>query len=287
MNQTNDPNSITGENRNEQNENVFARVQDYTGQGYDLEGGVETDKIAEAHRNEVVHAVEKFFREKYKTEVIVHNLVGNIDGVTVFVESVGEPHFYTFAVVPIDVASNKVLTDKVWSQEGQVEGDIISGIYAMVYNTEIQNLDNYLKEFISKNPVVGRRDEAVKKVGGHGFSTPYYYINITDDAFEANLTEMYLTNPDWTREEWKKALTNVNLDPTLIFVTLQLFMKEPGTKPDNNIFKNIVSDVEKMDNLPPGSYSILLHDNRIGKRTGRAARENTLERGVPNEIIKN
>ncbi|MDQ0233676.1 hypothetical protein J2S19_005033, partial [Metabacillus malikii] len=38
----------------------------------------------------------------YKTEVKVHNVVGSQDAATVFVESVGEPHFYTYAVVPIE-----------------------------------------------------------------------------------------------------------------------------------------------------------------------------------------
>src|SRR4051794_9874828 len=76
-------------------------VQKYTGEGYALKDGEETDKIAEANRDEIELAVKKYFSKIYKTEVIVHNLVGAIDGVSVFVESVGEPHFHAFAIVPI------------------------------------------------------------------------------------------------------------------------------------------------------------------------------------------
>ncbi len=72
--------------------------------------------------------------EKYKTEVIVHNMVGAVDGATVFVESVGEPHFYTYAIVPIDVDQKEVNSENVWSQEGQVENAIITGIFAMIFD---------------------------------------------------------------------------------------------------------------------------------------------------------
>jgi len=77
--------------------------------------------------------VKKFFFEKYKTEVLVHNLVGNMDGVSVFVESFGEPHFYTVAIVPIDVNNKTIETDKVFTQAGQAEDALASGLYAMVY----------------------------------------------------------------------------------------------------------------------------------------------------------
>ena len=103
-------------------------VQEYTGEGYALRNGKETDKIAEANRDEIEVAVKKFFSEKYKTEVIVHNLVGAVDGVSVFVESVGEPNFQAFAIVPIDVQSKTVKSDSVWSQEGQIE-NALSGFF--------------------------------------------------------------------------------------------------------------------------------------------------------------
>ena len=70
--------------------------------------------------------------ENYKTDVTIQNFVSAADGVSVFVESVSEPHFYTFAIVPVDVKNKEVKVDSVWSQEGQVENAIQSGLYAML-----------------------------------------------------------------------------------------------------------------------------------------------------------
>ncbi|MEC0785779.1 DUF1672 family protein, partial [Bacillus haynesii] len=59
----------------EYNQNLI-RVQDYTGQGYALDGGQATAEIAKAHHEEIEKAVKTFFLEKYKTKVKVHNIVG-------------------------------------------------------------------------------------------------------------------------------------------------------------------------------------------------------------------
>ncbi|MDF2533640.1 MAG: hypothetical protein K0Q65_3221, partial [Clostridia bacterium] len=67
---------------------------------------------------------------------------------------------------------------------------------------------------------------------------------------------------------------------------VQLFMENYDQKPDKSIFNHIVSDIEGLYHIPPAAYSVLLHDNRIQKRTGNGQKENSLERGVPHEIIK-
>lgn len=120
-------------------------VQDYNGEGYALRDGEETDKIAEENREDIEVAVKKFFKEEYITEVIVHNLVGAVDGVTVFVESVGEPHFYSFAIVPIDTKSKTVKTDEVRSQDGQVETAISGALYAMSFEQEFNKQNEYFE----------------------------------------------------------------------------------------------------------------------------------------------
>lgn len=78
----------------------YERVQDYKGEGYRLTNGAANDKVAEENREEVEKAVKAFFIKNYETGVKIHNLVGNKDGVTVFVESTGPVHFYTYAIVP-------------------------------------------------------------------------------------------------------------------------------------------------------------------------------------------
>ncbi|MFN2745972.1 DUF1672 family protein [Bacillus sp. z60-18] len=267
----------------EYNQNLIS-VQDYTGQGYELDGGEETTKIAEAHREEIEKAVKTFFLDKYKTKVKVHHIVGALNAASVFVESEGEPHFHTYAVVPIDVEKQEVKIDKVWSEEGQVEDAIRTGIYAMVYDKEFKVLDQYLKEFSAKHNLVGLTKEAVENVGGSGYSTPYYYISMSPGVFSGiNLSEMYLEKPDRSKKEWEKILINQKMNEKSIDITIQLFLENKNVEPDPSIIEQISKDIKKMDGLPLGIYSVLLHDNMIGKQTARGSKDNSLD---SEEIIK-
>lgn len=54
-------------------------------------------------------------------------MVGAKDGATVFIESAGEPHFYTYAVVPIDETSEKVDIGNIQADEYQVQNAIKAG----------------------------------------------------------------------------------------------------------------------------------------------------------------
>src|SRR5699024_9270916 len=57
----------------------YAPIQEYTGEGYKLEGArKETGEIANEHREEVEEAVQNFFLDEYKTEVKVHNIVNAV-----------------------------------------------------------------------------------------------------------------------------------------------------------------------------------------------------------------
>ncbi|MFN2745974.1 DUF1672 family protein [Bacillus sp. z60-18] len=268
----------------EYNQNLIS-VQDYTGQGYELDGGEETTKIAEAHREEIEKAVKTFFLDKYKTKVKVHHIVGALNAASVFVESEGEPHFHTYAVVPIDVKAEEVLTDKVWSQEGQVESAINSGIYAMVFDQELGKLDDYLAKTAKQEPVVGMRQEAVNNVMASGFHTIYYYITTFDDSLDKVYLK-YLKNPNKSKEEWKREIKHSKTDPESFYVTIHLFMEKPNTEPDKSIFDQIVKDLENMEGLAPGQYSVFLHDNTINKKAGSNSQENTLERSDPTYIMK-
>ncbi|MEK5502383.1 DUF1672 family protein [Bacillus sp. FSL M8-0168] len=275
----------TVSNSHAQADQNLIRVQDYTGQGYELDGGQATAKIAKAHRGEIEKAVKKFFLEKYKTKVKVHNVVGALNAASVFVESEGEPHFHTYVVVPIDVKNDKVLTDKVWSQEGQVESAINSGIYAMVFDQELGKLDNYLAKTVKQEPVVGMRQEAVNNVMASGFHTVYYYITTFDDSLDKVYLK-YLKNPNKNKEEWKREIKHSKIDPESFYITIHLYMKKPNTEPNKSIFNQIVKDLENMKGLAPGQYSVFLHDNTINKKAGSNSQENTLERSDPNYIMK-
>ncbi|ALC88335.1 hypothetical protein AM499_19740 [Bacillus sp. FJAT-22090] len=259
-------------------------VQEYTGEGYALRNGEETDKIAEANRDEIEVAVKKFFSEKYKTEVIVHNFVGAVDGVSVFVESVGEPHFHTFAVVPIDLQSKTVKTDSVWSQEGQIENALSGGLFAMAYDEEIANLNNFMNQITKEYPVVGKTKEAVEKTDS-GYSTPYYYMSFFTDVFD-HLNSMYLENQNVSKEELRNFLDENKFETEAVKITINLFMKEKDVEPDKVTYSQIVSEIESMDGLPRGAYTLLLHDNLINSKYGNGSKDNSIEETTINEIMK-
>src|SRR5579875_1446088 len=271
-----------------QNSNVrledYVRVQDYTGQGYKLAYGEENDKIAKAHRKEIDRAVKEFFLKKYKTNVIVHNMVGNRDGVTVFVESIGEPHFHTFAIVPI-ASNSEIITDDVWSQEGQVEDAIGTGIYAMIFDKEFTKLDQFLESFVKGHPVVGERIEAINNTGAEGYSTSYYYTSSAKETWGL-LFNKYMENPKRTKNEWKALFNRNSFDPKNFSIAIALYMAKKNTNPDPAILNQLVADLEKMDGLPTGTYSIYLNDNTLDKTTGTNSKNSTLERADPNPIIK-
>lgn len=264
----------------------YVRIQDYTGEGYTLRNTrKETGQIAEANREELEEAVEAFFLEDYKTKVIVHNIVSAVEGVSVFVESVGEPHFYTFAIVPIDVKNKKVKTDRVWSQEGQVENAIKASLYAMVFDQEFSNLNTYLEDAVQKQPITGTPLKAIENVGANGYATSYYYTSILGVEFDEIYT-MYLKNPEISKKELKNSLVKEDFESDRVIITVYLYMKEANTNPDKDVFNEIVDGMEKLEHIPKGAYSIVLNDNYIDKRRARGTKENTLDRSVPNEIIK-
>lgn len=259
-------------------------VQDYNGEGYALRDGEETDKIAEGNREEIEVAVKKFFSEKYKTEVIVHNLVGAVDGVSVFVESVGEPHFHAFAIVPIDVKSKTIKTDAVWSQEGQVENALSGGLYAMAYEKEMATLDNFVNKIAKQYPVVGKTKEAVDKTDS-GYSTPFYYLNFFTDVFD-QLNSMYIENQNVSKEQLRSFLDENKFETEAVKITINLFMKESNIDPDRETYAKIVSEIESMEGLPRGAYTLLLHDNLIDSKYGSGSKNNSIEETTINEIMK-
>lgn len=102
----------------------FESVLTYTGEGYDLPGGEENEKIAKEHKDEVIKATTDYLKKEYNIDIEVHNMVGNQDGVTVFFETTGRLHFYSTAIVPIDTENKKILSDNVWTLEGRIENSI-------------------------------------------------------------------------------------------------------------------------------------------------------------------
>ncbi|MFS0594436.1 DUF1672 family protein [Cytobacillus horneckiae] len=266
---------------------MMVSVQDYTGEGYALPYGKETDQIAEANRDQIEEATTKFFQEKYKTEVAVHNVAGAKDGATVFVESAGEPHFYTYAVVPVDETAEKVLVDKIWADEYQVQNALQGGLYHMIFNKEFEQLDDYFTSLSTEGQITGKTEKALQNVGGHGFMTPYYFISTaSDDAAIKPVYDLYLQNPDESVENLRNAYDESLFDKENFQINIQLFMKEKQAKPSEEIFTQVTNDLEEMNNIPKGTYSFYLNDNLIHAETSEGTKDNSLKRAFPNYIIK-
>ncbi|WP_239422170.1 DUF1672 family protein [Bacillus sp. CGMCC 1.16541] len=268
-------------------EEPMVSVQDYKGEGYALPYGNETDKMADEHLPQIEEAATTFFKETYKTDVIVHNVVGAKDGATVFVESKGEPHFYTYAVVPIDVKEKQVKTDEIWADEFQVENAIKGGLYAMIFKDEFKNLDRYLQSLAKEGQVTGKTEEALQNVGGQGFMTPYYFISMTskEEAIKP-VYERYIRNPDERVENLRDAYDENQFNSNNFNITIQFFMGDKKAEPNKELFNRVVKDLEEMASIPKGSYSVFLNDHFIDKQSGDGTKDNSLERSFPDYIIK-
>ncbi|MFJ7935245.1 DUF1672 family protein [Sporosarcina sp. NPDC096371] len=269
----------------EYREKNYVPVQEYVGEGFRLEADNGTDAIAEKKREEVEQAVKKFFVDKYKTDVKVHNIVGTTGAASVFVESVGEPHFYTLAIIPVDVKNESVETDGVWSLEDEIEQAIVTGLLAMIYDEKLAVLDDYLETIVNEYPVTGQKVEALGSVGAVKYATPYYRLSANMDSFQ-NLLAEYISNPERTKEEWKSFEEEINYDPEQFIIAIELFMSEKDLEPDEELIDKIATDIKKMEGLPRAKYGIDLHDNFVDKMSGRGNKENSLERGNPELIIK-
>ena len=257
-------------------DDVYVPVQEYTGEEYALPNGKKTGKIANENRDVIEKAIKEFFIEEYKTEVKVHNIVGNVDGATVIVESIGEPHFYTYAIIPIDKKSESILTNAIWTQEYVVEDAIMAGIYAWVKSDEFTNLTNYLKDFSQENGLTGLNKEAVH-LGANRFSNEYYFISIRDDEPFENVLKLYLENPNRTLDEWKYIFEIEEISPTSIMIAIDLYMASENEEPNKEVFEKLVREIEELDNIPKGYYGISLNDNYIHKVKAFGNKENTLE----------
>ncbi|KYG27636.1 DUF1672 family protein [Alkalihalobacillus trypoxylicola] len=295
MNINEDNESQINENENERTYNFDEKeiheylvpVQEYIGEGYRFRDSVEENlEVAEQHREVVETAVQEWFLDNHKTEVKINNIVSVVDGVAVFVESVGKPDFYTHVIVPIHIETGEVRTESIWASEGKVEIGIKGGLLELAFEEEFNNLNEYLESLTKQYPIVGLSEKAVKNVMGTGYTTPYYYLTPSDRALD-QMIELYLQEQNFTQDgELDYFFQDYTYNESHVFFTINLYMKNKGDKPSEEIFNQILKDIEGMDDIPRGTYSILLHDNYIHKGRAEGYKENSLRRAHPNEIIK-
>lgn len=266
---------------------TFISVQEYTGEGYFLVNGKVTGEIAERNREQITKAAQKFFQDKYQIEVKVYNLAGGRDSVTVFLESAGEPHFYTYAVVPIDVKKKKVLADQIWADENEVQNAIKGGLYQMIFSEEFKKLDHYLESLKAEGQVTGKTIEALQNTGGNGYMTPYYFIVVSKNEEAINpVYDLYQKNHNESFESLRNAYDASKFSADNLTISIQLFMKDKKAEPDEELFNRVTKELQEMNNIPKGSYGFYLNDNFIHRETAKGVKENSLRRGFPDYIIK-
>ncbi|WP_017473826.1 DUF1672 family protein [Amphibacillus jilinensis] len=256
----------------------YVSVNDYTGEGYDLVNGEKMDVIANEKFAEIEEAMKAFFLEEYKTEVIVHNVVGNVDGATVFVESVGEPHFHTYAMIGIDRQEDEIIPDSIWTQSSQVEQGIFSGLLAMIMDEEFTVLDDFVEGIADKHPIVGWRQEAINNVGSTGYTTPYYFIQpmaLRDEMTEIN--RLYFKNPSISADELKNQFDKDAYNANYFTISIQVYMDEEDSQPTETLLDKIVQEFKALEGVPRGNYSISLHDNYVNKLSAEGFQDNSLE----------
>ncbi|MBM7542918.1 DUF1672 family protein [Amphibacillus cookii] len=278
MNENNSSNEETGDyTTGDAFDDRYVSVNDYTGEGYDLVNGEKMDVIANEKFAEIEEAMKAFFLEEYKIDVIVHNVVGNVDGATVFVESVGEPHFHTYAMIGIDRQDEEIIPDSIWTQSSQVEQSLFGGLLAMIMDEEFAVLDDFVEELADKHPIVGWRQEAINNVGSTGYTTPYYFIQpmtLRDEMEEIN--DLYFKNPNISADELKSVFDKDAYNANYLRISIQVYMDEADSQPIEALFDEIVQEFKALEGLPRGNYSISLHDNYVNKLSASGNQDNSL-----------
>ncbi|KMK94810.1 DUF1672 family protein [Rossellomorea marisflavi] len=263
----------------------YESVLTYSGDGYDLPGGEENEKIAKEHKDAVVKATKDYLKKEYNIDVEVHNMVGNKDGVTVFFETTGRLHFYSTAIVPIDPENQRILSDNVWTLDGRIENSIRGSLYAYINEDEFKELDKEMESVAKTYDIVGSSLESLQNVGGNGYSTPFYHVTSTKlDLAMKPVYDLYLENPKATKEELAEAYDISEFDPNYTFITIQGFMKKEKAKPDQDAFNKIEKFVKENNNLPKGTYEIFLNDHYVQKSKGTGLKMNSIKYSTP--IIK-
>ncbi|MFU8690511.1 DUF1672 family protein [Rossellomorea sp. FS2] len=256
----------------------YESVLTYTGEGYFLPNGKETDKIAKSHREEVIKATKNYLSNEYNLEAEVHNMVGNKDGVTVFYETKGTLHFYGIVIVPINLQKKEVMAEEAFSPEGQVEDGIRGALYAYIMEDQFKALDEQLSTLIKTEEIVGRRVEAIENVGGSGYNPTLYNVVVAENEAMNPVYDLYTRNPKVSKKELQSAYKEEKFNPEDVYITIQAFMKKKGAEPDEKIFNKLVEIVQGNHPIPNGTYNVALHDNLIQKSTFEGLKMNSLDK---------
>jgi Protein of unknown function (DUF1672) len=267
---------------------IYESVLTYTGDGYFLPYGGKAEKAEEQYKDEVVKATKEYIKKEYNTDIEVHNLVGNQDGYTVFFETTGRLHFYSTAIVPIDFSEKKVRTENIGTLDDEVEKGLRTALYAYIKEDEFKILDDQIKDIIDQSgEIVGTTVESIQNTGGNAYETPYYFVqSVSDDEAIKPVYDLYMKNPDASKEELTDAYQEELFDPDDLWFSINLYMKDPKKEPVQEVYNPIMIAFEENDDLPKGHYFISLHDHYVIKKAGVGDKDNSLSQDGIHGIYK-
>ncbi len=256
--------------------NAKVPVQEYIGQGKDFVDGEKSAETVKKNEKEIESLAIEFMKTNYKTDVKVNEVYPAKNAAVVFVESTQEPFFQTSVVVKVDIKGQTILgIEEVFSDEGDVENAIMSGLYYMAYEEEFKLLEAFIESELEKYPIVGLPEEALKHTNT-GVMKPCYYISLSELGFP-DVYQAYMNNQAISAEElrgmFEKTLSLEEKKESKVRITLNFYMEKEKSSPDPEVANQIIEDLKQLQGTPPGAYSVLLSPNSILLRSGQGVTE--------------
>lgn len=258
-------------------------VQDYVGQGFIFIDGDKTKGIVTENKDTISQYAIDYFTEKYKMDVKVNNVVPARNASVVMLQSKQEPKFNTSVIVSIDTHKKKVL-DTVTSEKGSVEEDIQTALYAMAYENEFANLDDFVKDMSEKYGFIGLTDEAVNKTRSSGYVTKYYYLNM-QGAGAPDIYQLYMSTPTIDKVALRTLFEKEKNPKTLVGIVISLYTID-DTPADKNKVNEIIESLREAQGLPHGTYSVIVNGNLIDAASGQAIGDSVGTSIAVDEITK-
>ncbi|MBC1399760.1 DUF1672 family protein [Listeria fleischmannii] len=244
-------------------------VAEYKGQGFRLVDGDKSKDIVEKNEAEIKKRAITYMKDTYKTNVKVNNVVPARDAAVVKVEAEKPIKFHTSVIVGLDMKKKELYpAGSVHSQEGEVEGAIISGLYVKAYQKEFERLDSFVEKEAKKYNLQGLNQTTIDKTQSSGYEQSYYFVP-TGGEFKT-VYETYLKNPTVSSTELRELFAK---ETDKMYIAIHYFNISDGL-PKQKIADEIGKDLVKENGLPKGTYSTSIFKNFIVNRVGQPDGEN-------------
>ncbi|WP_167630287.1 DUF1672 family protein [Listeria valentina] len=244
-------------------------VADYKGQGFSLVDGDKSKPIVEKNEAEIKKRAIAYMKDKYKTDVKVNNVVPARDAAVVKVEAEEPIQFHTSVIVGFDMMKKELdPPSNVYSQEGEVEGAILSGLYVKAYTAEFERLDAFVEKEAKKYKLQGLNQKTIDKTQSSGYEQSYYFVPIAGE-FKA-VYNAYLQNPNISSIELRELFEK---ETEKMYVAIHYFNIDAGL-PKQEVADEIGKDLKNEEGLPKATYSTSIYKNFIVNRVGQPDGDN-------------